>query len=434
MRINRKIVAVFVMVAMLSITGAKAQYIVGNTFSPYTMYGLGEMYVTGDAVSKAMGGIGIASRQMISPNTQNPAAFSAMGEKAVLFSIGLQANNNYLQDGGLSTSHNSFLLNNLNLQFRIAKGIGFGMSLSPYSSVGYRVRLQETDPNVIENIGDVTYNYTGRGGASQLKLGFGVAITKDLSLGINYIYYLGNVTREFNSTITPFVTPFDYREIYDKQDLLVNQSSFELGLQYKIETSDRSAITIGLVYQPHIKGTADLKQIVSSYSSNSSDTVKYSNKNASIRYPAKYGGGILFENPKIKVGIDYVYQDFKDALTDYNTSERAKMTGSHDLKLGFEYIPNRFDVRSHMKRWSYRLGARYGRSYIEYDGKPLEEVALTLGFGVPLQKNGFTQMNFGAEIGRAGLAAGQVKNTYFRIFGGFNFFTMGEWFKRHKFR
>lgn len=434
MRINRKGVAVFVMIAMLSITHAKAQYIAGNTYSPYTMYGLGEMFVAGDAVSKSMGGIGIASRQSISPNVQNPAAFSGMSEKSVLFSIGLQANNNYLKEGGLTSSHNAFLLSNVNLQFRVAKGIGFGFSLSPYSSVGYRVKLQETDPNIIGNIGNVAYNYSGTGGASQLKAGFGFAITKDFSIGVNYIYYLGNITREFNSAITPFVPPFDYRNIYERRDLLINHSSFEVGLQYMFKTSETSYITIGAVYQPHIKSKANVTQYVESYASNLLDTVKYSTGNTPMRFPAKYGGGILYETPKMKLGIDYVYQSYKDALTEYNTTAKVSYSASHDLKVGFEYIPNRFDVRSQMKRWSYRLGARYGRSYLVYDGKPLDEVALTLGFGVPLQKDGFTQMNIGAEVGRSGLASGQISNTYFRIFGGFNFFTMGEWFKRHKFR
>ncbi|MBE9487869.1 MAG: hypothetical protein IMY73_01680 [Bacteroidetes bacterium] len=432
--VNKKRFVAFLMVATLCVTNVFAQYSIGNNFSPYTMYGIGEMFVPGDAASKSMGGIGLASRSRISPNAQNPAAFSAMIEKSALFSVGIQANNNFLSDKGLSSSHNNLQLSNVNLQFRVAKGIGFGFSLSPYSNSGYRVKIQETDPEIISSVGDVAYNHYGKGGISNMKFGFGFALTNNLSIGVNYMYMLGTIDRKYVSQINPYISPYDYRSIYDEKSLLVNQSTFELGAQYRFKIEESKSITIGAVYQPSFKTKAPVTHFVESSYGKIVDTIRYAKYKTSVKCPSKYAIGFLYTTPKIRMGLDYVYRNFDNLMPDYVETDRVTYAGSHDVKFGLEYIPNRFDIRSNLKRWTYRLGAKYSRSYYRYDNKPLDEIAVTLGFGVPLQKNGFTQLNIGAEVGRQGLETGQISNTYFKVFGGVNFVSIGSWFKRRKFK
>lgn len=431
-----RIAAAFVIVAFLSITNARAQYIAGNTFNPYTLYGLGEMNVTGDAAALSMGGIGIAARDQLTPNSINPAAYSSMTEKSVLFAIGIKGNNNYLKEGALMSSHNAVLLNNVNFQFRIAKGIGFGMSLNPYSSVGYRIKVQETDPEIISSIGNVSYRYSGNGGVSELKAGFGFAILNNFSIGINYVYYLGQIERNFYTDITPSIPPADYRIDYDIRMLQVNNSSFEIGLQYHKNISDDKQINVGLIYQPGFKYDNWVKHEITTYDGSAVDTVKFDNYKTKLHLPSKYGGGVMYQSSKIKLGVDYMYLDYKNLFGgNYHTNTDVTFSSSHDARVGFEITPNRYDIRKFLNRWSYRVGVRYNRSYMNYNNKALDDAALSLGLGIPIQgSSSVAYANIGAEIGRMGFGQGQLSNTYLRFFIGFNFFSKNEWFRQHRFR
>ena len=57
---------------------------------------------------------------------------------------------------------------------------------------------------------------------------------------------------------------------------------------------------------------------------------------------------------------------------------------TNTVKLGVEYTPNKADVRSALKRWSYRAGVRYGTYNQTFGGVDVNEYAVTLGVGIPL--------------------------------------------------
>ena len=108
-------------------------------------------------------------------------------------------------------------------------------------------------------------------------------------------------------------------------------------------------------------------------------------------------------------------------------------TKAQDVRLGFEITPNRTDIRYMMKRWTYRAGVRYNNSYLVRNGNQIKDYAVSVGFGIPLQRGGFSLLNVGGEFGQMGeLKNGMVRNTYVKLYVGFNLFTQG-WFVRHKF-
>ena len=155
-----------------------------------------------------------------------------------------------------------------------------------------------------------------------------------------------------------------------------------------------------------------------------------------MHLPSKYGAGIMYQTSKIKLGVDYTYLDYKNLLGgNYHGNTDVTFSSSHDARAGFEITPNRYDIRKFLNRMSYRVGVRYNRSYVNYNNLPLDDAALSLGVGIPIQgSNSIAYANIGAEVGRMGFSKGQLSNTYLRFFIGFNFFSKNEWFRQHRFK
>ena len=67
---------------------ASAQTSSINAYSPYSMYGIGELLTPGSAQMRSMGGVGIAVRNYGEINVLNPAAASIAPQKSFLFDVG----------------------------------------------------------------------------------------------------------------------------------------------------------------------------------------------------------------------------------------------------------------------------------------------------------------------------------------------------------
>ena len=68
----KTIIAILLLLPM----GAKAQTLVSsvNTYSPYSMYGMGELSTKGNVIQRSMGGMGIAMWTNNMVNVLNPAS------------------------------------------------------------------------------------------------------------------------------------------------------------------------------------------------------------------------------------------------------------------------------------------------------------------------------------------------------------------------
>ena len=164
-RSNRNIFSVImpllVVVAMAMPMASSAQTSSVNAYSPYSMYGLGEILTPGSVQMRSMGGVGLGLRNPGQVNTLNPAAASIAPQKSFLFDVNFDAthyrNNQmkYNSEGAAShkakTAYNTGNIHNISMMFPLAKSLGMVVSVSPYSSVGYKMSV--TDQNE-DNYGD----------------------------------------------------------------------------------------------------------------------------------------------------------------------------------------------------------------------------------------------------------------------------------------
>ena len=84
------------------------------------------------------------------------------------------------------------------MSFPIYRSSAFMVGITPFSDVGYDFSSIETDPDIIGNTGNISYDSFGSGSVYQMFVGAGVTFWKKLSIGADAIYYFGNLDKVTN--------------------------------------------------------------------------------------------------------------------------------------------------------------------------------------------------------------------------------------------
>ncbi len=407
---------------LVAATTAQAQSSV-NTFSAYTFGGLGDLRTQGAANLRGTGGAGVAERGFV--NTMNPASLSVLPRNTFNFNFGMEAGFFYLKEDAKKTSYNSMNISDLTFHMPLARKLGFGMSLSPFSSVGYRVREESVDESVLAGlypagIAGANFLYEGSGDVSQAKVSLGWEPVKRLSVGIDMIYYFGDLEHKFAANLIAadpdesFVSPSMSRTIK------ISRIHWGFGAQYNIIQESRKWLTAGATYRPGgklgAKITRSAKNIFDAPQILSGDL------RPEIELPAVYAGGMHYRAERIGAGLDYEYQGWAAA----NGSDMFRNTNA--VRAGFEYTPRRYDVRRPMNRVAYRAGVRYNDYYMLFGGREISDKAVTLGLGIPFKLDRESYLDLAFEVGQRGSTA-LVKENYFKISIGFRLFGEG-WFQK----
>lgn len=437
-------------------SAATAQTSSINAFSPYTMYGIGELSTPGTLQMRSMGGVGVAMRGVGTVNLLNPAAYSAMPQKSFLFSFGLEGQNYYnsQNDNGTTrkSAYNTFNFHDIAFQVPLTRRLGFGFSLTPYSSVGYRTKYYRPyDPEdpVWGNVGPVQYSYEGEGDVSEVKVGIGWEVVRNLSIGVAAQYYWGKIDRTYVATPTSISGEGTFNPIVGESRYSISRFKGQVGVQWNALLNSKRALTFGATYD--LGGDLRPRNIEKLYTSdNYGTTVKNDSTHLKLVLPQQVAAGVFYQTPKWSVGLDYVYQNWGgrnkgSVRTAGGGASGSRLdvayTDTHTVKFGAEFTPNRYDARNFMKRWSYRAGVRYGSYNQTFGGHRLDQYAVTLGFGIPVRFFGSSSIDVGVEYGCRGFNVaeriGLVKQRYFKFAVGFSLFAGSEngeyWFVRPKY-
>ena len=461
-RYKRALVALVSAVAIFSAIEADAQSKHDasiNAYSPYTMFGIGELGTHGNAVNRTMGGVGVAWRSSQMVNLLNPAGYSATLRKSFMLDVGAEGyflsnvQNKYDADGAYlrraKNAKNTGNFREVAIQFPLAKGLGFGFSLAPYGSVGYNMATAEQSEDTWGSVGRVEYAYMGTGDVTEVKAGIGWEAFKGFSIGIAAKYYWGNIQRSYTTTATQdYVGEGTTNTTAGLDSYAISNFKFQVGLQYSVIKNEKRILTLGATYD---YGGSLRPKVTKSIVTNSSTQigVVIREDTGEMSLPHTVNAGFMYQDTKFTAGFDYEYRNWGG---DNNFSEKAyggmevKYVNTSTYKLGFEYTPNRFDVRNYLRRISYRIGARYGNYYQSFGGKGLNQWAITAGFGFPLRFMGATGINVGVEIGGRGTLSpvqvtsesgvvstvGLIRQNYAKVTLGFSLFGEDYWFVRPK--
>ena len=431
----RKIERIFLTMVFLVISFCvSAQDGTYGAYSPYSIFGIGDISKEGTAYNKSMGGVGIANRNHRFINILNPAAVTARDTLSFMADFGLVQDNTVYRQGDIRSAHNTFNIYDFVMTFPIYRSSAFKVGLMPYSDIGYDFSSVETDPGIIGNTGNITYSSNGAGSVYQAFFGAGVTFWKKLSIGADAIYYFGNLDK-----ITKMKYADDsYRSLNSGSELTVRGVTGKFGLQFEQKLGGNVSMIVGATYKlgTGMKGYstnyryADQASVTDSLR-HTVDTLAASG----LRFADEIAVGIALKGgEKWTAEFDYIRSDWSRSGLDrapgfkVNGESNFSTTVSQSFRAGFEIVPNINDIRYYLKTCSYRFGVYYDQAYYKLDGNNVNSMGITLGMTLPVFKL-YNGISLGMDIGqRASTRNGMIRERYAKFVIGFNIHDI--WFRK----
>ncbi|MFA6333969.1 MAG: hypothetical protein WCX48_00235 [Bacteroidales bacterium] len=403
-----------------------------STFTPYSIFGLGDVVRPGTAFNKGMGGIGIGVKDARSINYLNPAAISERDSLSFMLDFGIEQKNFHMSGNNIKSAYDAFNMDHLIITLPLYRRSAIVVGVTPYSNVGYKFEQTETDPALVAEMGDIKYQRYGTGGINQLFLGGSLKLSKNLSFGAEGIYYFGTIDRYSNVL---FNSSSSYRRINTGMDYVVHSFSGKLGLQYSLNLPKDMNLTLGATYLIKSKLSGDFTKYATAVGATGAiDTVSYvTTSDTQMEIPTELGFGVsLRKNDKWMVGADYIRQDWSNTTFTATPGVDFKTSLSNTVRFGFEYTPNRYDVRYYLRRVTYKGGAYYEKSYMSIGGNQINSTGVTLGVSLPVSRR-YNSVGLSVDMGQRGsLKNNMVKEKYLMFI-----FSIGlhdnSWFLKYKY-
>ena len=435
MDLNRMKKNIYIIVAMLLMSICSyAQEGAHSSYSPYSIYGIGDVMSEGTAFNKGMGGVGVATRNKRFINYMNPASVTARDSLSFMADFGLEQKNTFYRQGDVKSGNNTFNIYDFVMSFPIYKSSAFMVGVTPFSDVGYDFSSIEKNPEIIGNTGNISYDSYGTGGIYQLFVGAGVTLWDKLSVGAQAIYYLGNIDKITNMNYSNS----SYRSLNSGNELSISAFTGKFGLQYEQKLGDDVSMIIGATYRlgTGMKGYATEYRYANLASL--SDTLRYNVDTlagAGVRIADEIGVGIAIrKGDKWTAEFNYLRSDWTksgfERSRGFSVDGDSKFTStvSQSFRAGFEIVPNRNDIRYYLKKCAYRAGVYYDQSYYKLDGNNVNSLGFTLGITLPVFRL-YNGLSLGVDVGqRASVKNNMIRERYAKFVIGFNIHDL--WFRK----
>lgn len=402
-----------------------------STYTPYTLFGIGELSKQGTSFNKAMGGIGVGVRDKRYINFINPASLTYRDTMSFMTDFGVEQKNIYGADPDTKSAFNTFNMNHFIVSFPTFRRSAMVMGLVPFSDVGYKFEEKETDPEIINRYGDISYQKFGVGGLSKAFIGVAYQFTDRLSAGLEADYYFGTIDR--NSNIN-FNTSNTYRSIITGWDYVIGAFGGKAGIQYSMPLKNAYELTLGATYsfKTSLKGDVTRYAKAMTNSGTIDTTYMETSNDVGIKLPSELAAGFsLKKGDKWIIGADFVRQDWSETSFRETPGVDFTTSASTQFKAGFEYTPNRNDIRYYLKRVSYRAGVYYENSYMNLNGNNIKSTGVTLGINLPVYTD-HNAVGLAVDMGQRG----SLKNNLIReryIMFIINIHLHDIWFKKFRY-
>ncbi|WP_291968098.1 OmpP1/FadL family transporter, partial [Maribacter sp.] len=359
------------------------------TSSPYSLYGLGVINQTSIGKFNSLGYSGIGIKSPYELNNVNPANYALIPQNSFLYDIGVTGEFNNYSNTSDTEEKSTVNFSNIAFGFRIAENFGAGITMVPYSDVGYS--LLGVSSNIEGSTNSFESNVTGLGGLNDIKLNIGYALIPELRLGLSASFLFGNIeeTESFTYNATVF-------ESIEK----TNYSGARLGFGLQYDVNEK--ITIGSTVQLPTSLNGNLKRSVNkslsgieiTVADESSDTV------SDFKLPLELGFGMSIKPiEELTFSADYK----KNFWTNTDQSENIGSYEDQDIyAFGLEYIQDPTSYK-YGQRIAYRLGYNYDNGYLAISDEKIEGYNFTAGIGIPTSRGTHSMINLSYSYGSKGL-------------------------------
>ena len=324
----------------------------GNVIVPYSASGFARSYETAHADSLQLNIKNYAtwtdiSRTTFSINTSYNAIF---GENRVETSFIEKAN------------FQGFLLG---IPI-IKKQFTFGFGLQPFTSIEHRIL------NTINQNGyDISENIYLDGGLSKTNFNFAYKFNDQFSLALGYEYTFGRVDRKVKSSID---TPVGSDIEFDFENRFAGH-----GIILSLFYNPLPNLNTGLMLKPAVNGTI-------TKSGNSVSDALNKEEFLDTTIPTEINLGLeYFLSDIYSVGVDLTYQDWKNGF-DISGNNINNYNTYYYLGLGFERKGNSRRFIKYLEQIDYRAGLFYSQLAHLNNGESVNEIGLSAGLSLPIQR------------------------------------------------
>lgn len=389
----------------------------GLTSSPYSLYGLGVVNQTSIGATNGLGYTGIAMKSTEFINNLNPANFSQIPRNSFYYDIGVKSNYNTYQNTNNTEGKTRMNFSNIAFAFPLSKKLGVGITMIPYSDVGYSIIGIET--NIEGATETFESNVSGVGGLSDLRINMGYEISPKVRVGANISFLFGNIQEEENFVLS---------NSYFSLDKSTSYSGARIGLGGQFDLTD--SFTIGSTFLLPTVLNGRLKRSVSKILDGTEVSVEdEETANASdFKLPLELGTGISYSFLKgLSLNVDYK----KIFWNDTNQKENIGEYKDQDLfGFGLEYVN---DVKSYeyWRRIRMRSGYSYDNGYLAINDRKIEGQSFTFGIGLPISNRNRSMLNISYAYGSKGVLQNiLIKENYHLV--TVNLSLENKWFVKRK--
>ncbi|MET1260629.1 hypothetical protein ABV409_14880 [Flagellimonas sp. DF-77] len=392
------------------------------TGSPYSFFGLGLASNSNIGITNAMGNGGYALSGDGFINNNNPASYGSLGERNFLFDFGFLAEISDISTNSTSENRIAGSFSNVAFAASMTPNSAFGISLNPFSDVGYAVIGVES--NIEGSFDTFSSNVFGSGGLNDLRLSLGSEWFGKLRTGA-YLSYLFGVIEE--------------REIIDASQDLPNESTLIVqernfynglrvgfGLQYDL--LPKLTLAAGAELNTSLSGTQDRTvektlDFTPSVVENTADVTL-----EDFELPAQLNAGLYFR-PNNGLGLTL---DFSKRFWDITEQEDniGDFVDEESYSIGLHYAadPSSYQYR---KRIQYRLGWNYRSGNLEVNANRIDQYGFSFGIGLPMGLRSASTLNITYRYGQRGAAEGVLVEERLHTLT-VNFSLRDLWFGKRK--
>ncbi|MCF0198257.1 MAG: hypothetical protein HUK02_02895 [Bacteroidaceae bacterium] len=405
--------------------------------SSYSRFGLGIMDYPAQGHNINMGGVAQGIRDGRKVNMLNPASYSVIDSLSFIFDANLNFGYGHMSDGHQAVNVRNTSLGNVNMGFRLMKGLGMSLGFTPYSTIGYNFSQSArvgSSFNSTQSITTVT-TYQGDGGLHQMYIGAGWNPFAGLSVGANVNYLWGTYDHATSQTFyegsTANATTNSLHSLWSSD---IRTYKIDLGLQYALNIGTEDKLTLGAsaTLGHKIKSAVEMQRYTPK------DTTKYSLDNG-LAIPYTFSGGVSYAHgTKWLVAADYTMERWdgcsvpvirNDGEKDILVAADDQYLSRHRFNAGGEYCINPLSNR-YFERIRFRAGASYATPNVKVNGhNGPTECSVTAGVGLPMTYSSKSLINVGASWLRRS-APNLIKENYLMLNVGVTFNE--RWFMKWK--
>jgi hypothetical protein len=393
--------------------------------SPYSSFGIGDIYPRGFANFQGMGGAGVASANGIYSNGINPALLAY--NKFTIFEVGVMGQMKNLSTGALKQRDIGGNLHYLNLTFPMGKKGSMAVGIKPYSSVDFESRRTEKAQGA--DTTKVSYIKRGTGGINAATWAYGVTPIKNLYLGAAADFYFGNIIKQTTSEV---LDGSSYRLDFNER-LSTKGAGLRGGIGYRQKINKKWFANFGATFEasPKLNASSLSTRAALAQANDGSyqpitaiDTL-LNKEGGKITLPSGYRLGVTIESPlKWNFSADYILTNWSK-YADINGASSLKNTSG--IALGTEYTPN-INAFSYFKKVTYRFGVSSTKTPFAIGGQQQDDRNVSVGLMLPMGRSA-SYANFSFVAGQRGTKA-TISDSYLRMVMGFT--LADRWFYKVK--